>query len=70
MQLKAKRFKPTDLGKLGFYLAAVDHIFRHAQDNPTIGILLYGSRRKIIAEYALKNINAPIGVSYPICKST
>ena len=70
IELKAKRFKPADLGQLSFYLAAVDNIFRHSQDNPTIGILLCESRSKIIAEYALKNINAPIGVSeYTLSKA-
>jgi len=70
VELKAKRFKPADLGQLSFYLAAVDGIFRHLQDNPTIGILLCESRSKIIAEYALKNINAPIGVSeYTLSKA-
>ena len=70
VELKAKKFKPADLGQLSFYLAAVDEIFRHPQDNPTIGILLCESRSKIIAEYALKKINAPIGVSeYTLSKA-
>lgn len=69
-EIKAKKFKPADLGQLSFYLAAVDHNLRHSHDNPTIGILLCESRSKIIAEYALKNINAPIGVSeYTLAKA-
>jgi predicted nuclease of restriction endonuclease-like (RecB) superfamily len=63
VELKAQKFKPADLGQLSFYLAAIDEKMRHPQDNPTIGILLCESRSKIIAEYALKKINAPIGVS-------
>lgn len=63
IELKAKEFKPADLGQLSFYLSAVDEMLRHQQDNPSIGILLCESRSKIIAEYALKKINAPIGVS-------
>ena len=62
-EIKAKKFKPADLGQLSFYLSAVDEIFKHSQDNPTIGILLCESRSKIVAEYALKKINAPIGIS-------
>jgi hypothetical protein len=43
---------------------------RHPQDNPSIGILLCESRSKIIAEYALKKMNAPIGVSeYTLSKA-
>lgn len=69
-EIKAKKFKPADLGQLSFYLSAVDNKFKHKADNPTIGILLCESRSKIIAEYALKNINAPIGVSeYSLAKS-
>jgi len=63
IELKAKKFKPADLGQLSFYLTAVDEQLRHPQDNPTIGILLCESRSKIVAEYALRQISAPIGVS-------
>lgn len=62
-ELKAKKFKPADAGQLSFYLTAVDEKLRQEHDNPTIGILLCESRSKIIAEYALKQIKAPIGVS-------
>lgn len=69
-EIKAKKFKPADLGQLSFYLAAVDEKLKHKDDNPSIGILLCESRSKIIAEYALKKINAPIGVSeYTLSKS-
>lgn len=63
VELKAKKFKPADLGQLSFYLTAVDEQLYHPQDNPTIGILLCESRSKIVAEYALRQISAPIGVS-------
>lgn len=70
VELKAKKFKPADLGQLSFYLTAVDEQLRHSQDNPTIGILLCESRSKIVAEYALRRINAPIGVSeYTLSKA-
>ena len=69
-ELKAKKFKPADLGQLSFYLAAVDQHLMHESDNPTIGILLCESKSKIIAEYALKNIDAPIGISeYSLSKA-
>ena len=69
-EIKAKKFKPADLGQLSFYLAAVDKHLIHETDNPTIGILLCESRSKIIAEYALKNIDAPIGISeYTLSKA-
>ncbi|OGT46349.1 MAG: hypothetical protein A3F17_04215 [Gammaproteobacteria bacterium RIFCSPHIGHO2_12_FULL_41_15] len=69
-ELKAKKFKPADLGQLSFYLSAVDEHLTGEADNPAIGILLCESRSKIIAEYALKKIDAPIGVSeYTLSKA-
>jgi predicted nuclease of restriction endonuclease-like (RecB) superfamily len=62
-EIKAKKFRPADLGQLSFYLSAVDSHLKHENDNPTIGILLCETRSKIIADYALRKIDAPIGVS-------
>lgn len=70
IELKATKFKPEHTGQLGFYLAAVDDLLRKEGDNQTIGILLCKSKNKIIAEYALRNIKAPIGVSeYKLSKA-
>jgi predicted nuclease of restriction endonuclease-like (RecB) superfamily len=63
IELKNTEFKPEYAGKLNFYLSAVDDILRHPNDNPSIGILLCKERDKLTAEYALKDINKPIGVS-------
>lgn len=70
IELKNTTFKPEHTGQLGFYLAAVDDQLRKPGDNQTIGILLCKSKNKVIAEYALRNISAPIGVSeYTLSKS-
>ncbi len=70
LELKANKFKPEHAGKLNFYLSAVDDILKHRSDNPTIGILLCRSKNKITAEYALKDISKPIGISeYKITQS-
>ncbi|WP_342666468.1 DUF1016 domain-containing protein [Legionella massiliensis] len=70
IELKNTKFKPEHTWQLGFYLAAVDDQFRKPGDNQTIGILLCKSKNKVIAEYALRNISAPIGVSeYTLSKS-
>jgi len=63
VELKARRFKPTDAGQLNFYLSAIDDILRKNGDNPTIGIILCKEKDKLTAEYALKDINKPVGVS-------
>lgn len=63
IELKNTAFKPEYAGKLNFYLSAVDDMLRHEHDNPSIGILLCKERDKLTAEYALRDINKPIGVS-------
>lgn len=63
IELKAGKFKPEYAGKLNFYLSAVDDMLKYESDNPSIGILLCKERDKLTAEYALKDINKPIGVS-------
>ena len=63
VELKVVPFSPEFVGKLGFYLAAVDNKLKHNTDNQTIGILLCKSKNNAIAEYALQLINAPVGVA-------
>ncbi|MFA7658688.1 MAG: PDDEXK nuclease domain-containing protein [Candidatus Gastranaerophilaceae bacterium] len=69
IELKAKEFKPQDVGQLNFYLAVVDDVLRHKDDAPTIGLLLCKSKNKIVAEYTVKNISSALGISeYVITK--
>jgi predicted nuclease of restriction endonuclease-like (RecB) superfamily len=63
VELKAGAFKPEHAGQLGFYLTAVDTQMKTEQDNPTIGLLLCKSKNKVVAEYALRDSNKPIGVA-------
>ena len=63
VELKARKFKPTDAGQLNFYLSAIDDMLRKDNDNPTIGMLLCKEKDKLTAEYALKDVNKPVGVS-------
>lgn len=63
IEIKTTKFKPEHAGQLNFYLSAVDDLMKHPTDNPSIGILLCKSRDKLVAEYALKDIAKPIGVS-------
>lgn len=63
IELKAVEFQPEFAGKLNFYLSAADDLLRNETDNPTIGILLCRSKNGIEVEYALRDINKPIGVS-------
>ncbi len=63
IELKAGSFMPEYAGKLSFYLSAANDLLKHPTDNPTIGLLICKDKNDIVAEYALKNINQPIGVS-------
>jgi predicted nuclease of restriction endonuclease-like (RecB) superfamily len=63
IDLKAKAFEPEFVGKMNFYLAAVDDLLRHPHDNPSIGLIICKTKDHIVAEYALRNSKTPIGVS-------
>ena len=63
VELKTTEFKPEYVGKLNFYLSAVDKYIKNENDNPTFGILLCKDKKKVTAELALKDINKPIGVT-------
>lgn len=63
VELKAVDFQPEFAGKLNFYLAALDAQVKHPQDGPSIGILLCKRKNALVADYALSNVSAPIGVS-------
>ena len=63
VELKAGVFKPEYVGKLGFYLSAVDAQLKGEQDAPTIGLLLCKTKNRVVAEYALRDLNKPIGVA-------
>ena len=63
VELKAREFEPTDAGQLNFYLSAVDDLVKDKDDNATIGLLLCKGKDNFTAEYALKDINKPIGIS-------
>jgi predicted nuclease of restriction endonuclease-like (RecB) superfamily len=63
IDLKMTPFKPEYAGKMNFYLSAVDDLLRHADDKPSIGLILCKTKNKIIAEYALRNSTTPMGIS-------
>jgi predicted nuclease of restriction endonuclease-like (RecB) superfamily len=63
IDLKMKAFEPEFAGKMNFYLSAVNDLLRHPDDQPSIGIILCKTKERIVAEYALRDINQPIGIS-------
>ena len=63
IELKNTKFIPEYAGKMNFYLSAVDSLLRTDSDQPTIGIMLCRDKNNIEAEFALRDLNKPMGVS-------
>lgn len=63
IELKIDEFKPEYVGKLNFYLSAVDDLIKRDDDQPSIGLLLCATKNKTVVEYALRDVNKPMGVA-------
>jgi len=63
VEVKISKFKASDLGQLGLYVSAVNHILKKDTDNPTIGLLICKSKDNIVAQYSLESSALPIGIS-------
>ena len=63
LELKREEFKPEFSGKMSFCLSAIDDLLRHPDDQASIGMILCKSKNKIVAEYALRDLGKPVGVS-------
>ncbi len=63
IELKTGPFKPEYTGKLNFYLTALDEQVKMKEDGPSIGLILCRDRNNVVAEYALRDVNKPIGIS-------
>ncbi len=63
IDLKRGDFKPEYSGKMNFYCSVVDDKLRHQTDQPTIGLILCQQPNRVLAEYALRGVDKPIGVS-------
>jgi predicted nuclease of restriction endonuclease-like (RecB) superfamily len=69
IELKIGEFQPEFVGKMQFYLAALDEWVREKDENPSIGIILCKEKNRTIVEYALRDASKPIGVAtYRIVK--
>ena len=70
IELKKGDFKPEYAGKMNFYCSAVDDLLKHQTDQPTIGLVLCQTKDRILAEYALRDVHKPIGISeYELTRS-
>jgi len=63
IELKAGKFLPEYVGKMQFYLTALDETAKEKGENPSIGIILCKDKSRTIVEYALRVSRKPIGVA-------
>lgn len=64
VEVKIDEFDSADIGQLGTYVTAVNHILRKdGIDNPTIGLLICKSKDRLLAQYALESSSQPLGIS-------
>ena len=63
IDLKIGNFEPEYSGKMNFYVSAVDYLLKTNEDKPTIGIILCRSKTKTTVEFALQDLQKPIGVA-------
>lgn len=63
IELKIGEFQPEFVGKMQFYLRALDKQVREEGENPSIGIILCKEKRRTVVEYALHDARKPIGVA-------
>ncbi len=70
VELKTEKFRPEFVGKLNFYVTAVNKNMKTEQDNQTIGILICKDKDDVVAEYALDDMSQPIGIAqYELTKA-
>ena len=63
IELKTTKFKPEYAGKLQFYLTALNETVKTEDESPSIGIIICKGKDRTTVEYALKDMNSPMGVA-------
>ena len=63
IEVKVDEFEPRDIGQVGTYAVAVDHLLKTDRDEKTIGLLICKDKNEILARYALELSSQPLGIS-------
>ena len=63
VEVKVNEFRPQDIGQIGTYIIAVNHILKGEKDEPTIGLLICKTKDNVLAQYAVESSRQPIGIS-------
>ena len=62
-ELKKGKFKPEYVGKMNFYLSALDDLIKQPHENPSIGIILCKEKDNKKVEYSFRDFSKPMGIS-------
>lgn len=69
IELKIDSFQPEYSGKMNFYLSALNRMVKKQHENPSIGIIICKSKDRTTVDFALQDVNKPIGIAtYNISK--
>lgn len=63
IDLKIDEFKPEMAGKMNFYLSTLNKLIKKDHENPSIGVIICKSKNRTTVEFALQDVNKPIGVA-------
>ena len=63
VELKITEFRPEYAGKMNFYLSLLNAQVKKAHEQPSIGIIICQSKQRTVVEFALRDVNKPIGVA-------
>lgn len=63
LEIKRAEFKSEYVGKLNFYVSALDELMKGPDDNPSIGLLICTSKDDTLVEWSLRGIQRPLGVA-------
>jgi predicted nuclease of restriction endonuclease-like (RecB) superfamily len=63
VELKKGKFRPEYLGKMNFYLSALDELVKQAHENPSVGIILCKSKTDKVVEFSFRDFNKAMGVA-------
>lgn len=63
IELKTDEFQPDFVGKMNFYLTTLNRLVKKEHEQPSIGIIICKSKNRTVVEFALQDINKPIGIA-------
>ena len=63
VELKITEFRPEYAGKMNFYLSLLNDKVKKPHEQPSIGIIICQSKQRTVVEFALRDVNKPIGVA-------